>query len=53
MIDGWAYRQLEQVLEEVELLRSENKTLKQNLSKVHFLFKEIKKLLEKYKVEEE
>lgn len=53
MIDGYTYKQLEQVLEEVELLRSENKTLKQNLSKARFLFKEIKKLLEKYKVEEE
>lgn len=53
MIDGYTYKRLEQALEELEVLRSENKTLEQNLSKAHFLFKEIKKLLEKYKVEEE
>ena len=45
MIDGYTYKRLEQVLEELEVLRMENKILKQNLSKAVRIFKEIKKLL--------
>lgn len=43
---------LEQALEELEVLRTENEVLKQKLSKARFLFKEIKKLMGKYKNEE-
>ena len=42
-------RFLEQALEELEILRKENEVLKQKLSKASLLFKEVKKLLEKYK----
>lgn len=42
---------LEQALEELEVLRKENEVLKQKLSKATLLFKEVKKLLEKYKNE--
>ena len=45
-------RFLEQALEELEVLRKENEVLKQKLSKAALLFKEVKKLLEKYKNEE-
>lgn len=45
MIDGYTYKRLEQALEELEVLRMENKTLKQNLSKAVRIFKKIKKLL--------
>ena len=46
-------RFLEQALDELEVLRKENEVLKQKLSKACSLFKEIKRLLEKYKSEEE
>lgn len=52
MIDGYTYKRLEQVLEELEVLRMENKTLKQNLSKAVRIFKEIKKLLMERRSEE-
>lgn len=42
MIDGYTYKRLEQ---ELEVLRMENKTLKQNLSKAVRILKNIKKLL--------
>ena len=42
-------RFLEQALDELEILRKENEVLKQKLSKAALLFKEVKKLLEKYK----
>lgn len=42
MIDGYTYKRLEQ---ELEALREENKSLKQNLSKAVRIFKKIKKLL--------
>ena len=45
-------RFLEQALEELEILRKENEILKQKLSKANLLFKEVKKLLERYKSEE-
>lgn len=44
-------RFLEQALDELEVLRKENEVLKQKLSKARSLFKEVKKLLEKYKNE--
>lgn len=44
---------LEQALDELEVLRKENKVLKQKLSKAIYIFKEIKKLMGKYKNEEE
>ena len=47
MIDGYTYKRLEQVLEELEVLRVENKTLKQKLSKAILILKKIKKLLER------
>lgn len=40
-------RFLEQALEELEVLRAENEVLKQKLSRARFLFKKIKKLMEK------
>lgn len=40
-------RFLEQALEELEVLRKENRVLKQKLSKAVRIFKEIKKLMEK------
>ena len=46
-------RFLEWALEELEVLRKENEVLRKKLSKDCSLFKEIKRLLEKYKVEEE
>lgn len=46
-------RFLEQALGELEVLRNENRVLKQKLSKAHSLFKKIKKLMERYKSEEE
>lgn len=46
---GISDRFLEQALEELEVLRAENEVLKQKLSKARFLFKKIKKLLEKMK----
>ena len=39
---------LEQALDELEVLRKENKVLKQKLSKAIRIFKKIKKLMEKY-----
>ena len=45
MIDGYTYKRLEQALEELEVLRAENKTLKQKLSKAVRILKKIKKLL--------
>lgn len=45
MIDGYTYKRLEQALEELEVLRMENKILKQNLSKATHVLKKIKKLL--------
>lgn len=45
MIDGYTYKRLEQALEELEVLRVENKSLKQNLSKAIRILKKIKKLL--------
>lgn len=42
-------RFLEQALEELEVLRKENKVLKQKLSKAIRILKEIKKLMEKGK----
>ena len=45
-------RFLEQALEELEVLRVENEMLKQKLSKACSLFKELRKMLEKYKSEE-
>lgn len=42
MIDGYTYKRLEQ---ELEVLRMENKTLKQKLSKTIRILKNIKKLL--------
>lgn len=45
MIDGYTYKRLEQVLEELEVLREENKSLKQKLSKTIRTLKNIKKLL--------
>ena len=47
MIDGYTYKRLEQVLEELEVLRTENKSLKQKLSKAILILKKIKKLLER------
>ena len=47
MIDGYTYKRLEQALEELEVLRLENKTLKQNLSKAIHILKKIKKLMER------
>ena len=41
-------RFLEQALDELEVLRKENKVLKQKLSKAIHIFKKIKKLMEKY-----
>ena len=49
MIDGYTYKRLEQVLEELEVLRAENKTLKQKLSKAVLTLKNIKRLLERRK----
>lgn len=51
MIDGYTYKRLEQVLEELEALKVENKTLKQKLSKTIRILKEIRKLMEKGKCE--
>lgn len=45
MIDGYTYKRLEQALEELEVLREENKSLKQKLSKTIRILKNIKKLL--------
>lgn len=42
-------RYLEQALDELEVLRKENEVLKQKLSKAILTFKEIERLLEKYK----
>ena len=52
MIDGYTYKRLEQALEELEVLRAENKTLKQNLSKAVRILKKIKKLLMERRSEE-
>lgn len=53
MIDGYTYKRLEQVLEELEVLRVENKSLKQKLSKAVRILKNIKKLLMERRSEEE
>lgn len=45
-------RFLEQALEELEVLRSENEVLRKKLSKALLIFKKIKKLMGKYKNEE-
>lgn len=45
MIDGYTYKRLEQVMEELEVLRAENMALKQKLSKAILILKKIKKLL--------
>lgn len=44
-------RFLEQALDELEVLRKENKALKQKLSKAVRIFKKIKKLMEKWENE--
>lgn len=49
MIDGYTYKRLEQAMEELEILRDENRTLKQKLSKAVRILKKIKKLLERCK----
>lgn len=49
MIDGYTYKRLEQALEELEVLKAENKTLEQKLSKAVRILKKIKKLLERCK----
>lgn len=52
MIDGYTYKRLEQALEELEVLKVENKSLKQNLSKAIRILKKIKKLLMERRSEE-
>lgn len=44
-------RYLEQALDELEVLRKENEVLKERLSKAIRIFKEIERLLERYKNE--